>query len=75
MKYLKGEKMTVLKVVELIGTSDKSFDDALKQVVKRANKTIRGITGVHVVDQKVHCNQKGEIEEYRVVCKVAFKVE
>ncbi|MEM3455203.1 MAG: dodecin family protein [Candidatus Micrarchaeia archaeon] len=67
--------MTVLKVVELIGTSNKSFDDALRQVVKRASKTIRGITGIHIVDQKVHCNEKGEIEEYRIVCKVAFVVE
>ncbi|MEM3408203.1 MAG: dodecin family protein [Candidatus Micrarchaeia archaeon] len=67
--------MTVLKVVELIGTSNKSFDDALRQVVKRASKTIRGITGIHIVDQKVHCNKKGEIEEYRIVCKVAFVVE
>lgn len=67
--------MAILKVVELIGTSEKSFDDALRQVVKRSCKTLHGITGVHVVDQKVHCNKKGNIEEYRVVCKVAFKVD
>lgn len=67
--------MTVLKVVEIIGASEKSFDDALKQVVKRACKTVRGVTGVHVVDQKVHCDGKGNIVEYRVVCKLAFKVE
>ncbi len=67
--------MTVLKVVELIRTSKKSFDDALKQLVKRACKTVHGITGVHVVDQKVHCDRKGNISEYRVICKVAFKVD
>ncbi|VVB73915.1 Dodecin [uncultured archaeon] len=67
--------MAVLKVVELIGTSDRSFDDALKQLAKRACRTVRGITGIHIVDQKVHCDGKGNIVEYRVVCKMAFKVE
>ena len=66
--------MTVLKVVELIGTSNKSFDDAIAQVAKRASKTVRGIRGVHVIDQKVHC-EDGKIKEYRAVCKVAFVVE
>ena len=70
-----GDVMVVLKVVELIGTSEESFDDALRRLVKRSCKTVRGIKGVHIVDQKVHCDGKGNIEEYRVVCKVAFKVE
>ena len=63
--------MSVAKVIELISTSSKSFDDALTQGISRASKTISGITGAWVKDQSVEV-AKGRITEYRVILKVTF---
>ncbi len=62
---------SVAKVTEIICSSSKSFDDAVENGVKRASKTIKGITGAWVADQKVTVND-GKIDEYRVVLKVTF---
>ncbi len=66
--------MSVIKVIELIGTSKKSFDEAIKEVLKRASKTLRNITGIDVVGQKLVV-KNGKIIEYRVNLKIAFVVE
>jgi flavin-binding protein dodecin len=63
--------MTVAKVTEIISSSSKSFDDAVENGIKRASKTLKGITGAWVADQKVTVND-GKIQEYRVVLKVTF---
>jgi flavin-binding protein dodecin len=63
--------MSVAKVIEIISTSSKSFDDAVKQGVSRASETISGITGAWVKDQSMEVN-KGKITAYRVILKVTF---
>lgn len=63
-----------IKVLELIGISKKSFDDALNQAVKRAISSLRGVTGVSVIGQNVVV-EKNKVVEYRVNCKVAFMLE
>ena len=63
--------MSVAKVTEIISSSPTSFEDAVKSGIKRASKTLKGITGAWVSDQKVTVND-GEISEYRVVMKVTF---
>jgi len=65
--------MTV-KVIELIGISEKSFEDALNEGLQRACQTIRGVTGIDVVGQSVVVKE-GKIIEYRVNLKVAFVLE
>lgn len=62
------------KVVELIGVSKKNFEDAIRNAVNDASETTRGITGAHVINQSVKCDN-GEIVEYKVNLKVAFGVE
>ena len=62
---------SVAKVTEIICSSSKSFDDAVENGIKRASKTLKGITGAWVADQKVTVSD-GKIEEYRVVLKVTF---
>lgn len=66
--------MAVVKVVELVGTSSKSWEDAVHQVVKEASGSLRHITGVDLVHQTAHC-EEGKITEYRATVHVAFKVE
>lgn len=66
--------MTVIKTVELIGNSKKSWEDAVQQVVAEASESLRHITGVDVVHQTVQV-EDGKISEYRATCHVAFVVE
>ncbi|MDX8350793.1 dodecin family protein [Cognatiyoonia sp. IB215182] len=63
--------MSVAKVSEIIASSTKSFDDAVAQGIEKASKTLKGITGAWVADQKVTVTD-GKIDEYRVVMRVTF---
>ena len=65
---------TVLKVSDLISTSDKSWQDAVEKGLERASKTIRNIKGIDVTSWKAEV-QNGKIVEYRTVMKIAFEVE
>lgn len=64
----------IVKVIEVIGSSDKSFDDAVKNAVKEASKTIKNIDSVFVKDMKCHV-EDGEITSYGCICKLSFRVE
>jgi dodecin len=64
----------VAKVIQLIGSSDKSFSDAVKVAVQQASSTIRGITGVDVVSSQAKV-ENNEITEYRVTVDIAFGIE
>jgi flavin-binding protein dodecin len=64
----------VIKVVELVGTSTKSWEDAVQQVVKEASASLRHITGVDLVRHTAHV-ENGKISEYRATVNVAFVVE
>lgn len=66
--------MSIAKVTEVISSSSKSFDDAIENGVKRASKTLKGVTGAWVADQKVTVND-GKIDEYRVVLKITFVLD
>ena len=62
------------KVIELIGVSTESFENAIENAVNDAASTTRGITGAHVENMSVRC-EDGKIVEYKVNMKVAFGVE
>ena len=64
--------MTVARVTEITATSEKSFEDAIEDGIKRATKTLKGVKGAWVKDQEVTVNSKGNISEYRVKMKVTF---
>ena len=66
--------MSVAKVIEIISTSNVSFDDAVKQGVARASDTISEIAGAWVKDQSVSVSN-GKITEYKVTMKVTFVVK
>ncbi|MEQ3744874.1 MAG: dodecin family protein [Henriciella sp.] len=63
--------MAVARVTEIIAGSKKGFQDAIDKGIKRANKTLKGVSGVWVKDQSVLLDN-GEVVEYRVVLKVTF---
>jgi len=66
--------MSVAKVTEVIASSNKSFEDAFSQGVKRADKTLKNVKGAWVKDQKAVV-EGGKITEYRVTMKVSFVLE
>ena len=62
------------KVVELIGTSTKSFEDAVRGALKDAAASTRGITGAQVEGMSVKCVD-GKVTEYKASLKVVFGIE
>lgn len=66
--------MSVAKISEITSTSRTSFDDAVQTGIRRASKTIRGITGAWVADQEVVV-KSGKVVEYKVRLRVTFVLE
>ena len=65
----------VVKVIELVGSSPKSFSDAVRNAVKTASETIRNIQGVEVVSSNATVGDNGELTLYKVNVKIAFLIE
>jgi flavin-binding protein dodecin len=63
--------MSIAKVTEIIAESKDSFDDAVREGIKRATKTLEGVSSAWVQDQTVKV-EKGKITKYRVHLKVTF---
>jgi flavin-binding protein dodecin len=66
--------MPIVKIIEVIASSQKGFDDAVENAVKEVSKTIRNIDSVYVKDMKVHVKD-GKISTWGVVCKVSFRID
>ena len=64
--------MTVAKVTEIKVSSPKSFDDAIKEGIARAYKTLKNVKSAWVKDFEVTVDGKGQIAEYRILMKVTF---
>ncbi len=63
-------------IVELVGSSDKSWEDAAQVALAEATKTIRGITGIELTDMTARVDPNtGKITEYHSTVKIAFGVE
>lgn len=65
--------MAVLKVIEILANSDKSWEDAARQAVKHASETVKNIKSVYVKDQSATV-KNNEISQFRVTLKVTFEV-
>jgi flavin-binding protein dodecin len=76
----KGEKMDnfisrgAVKIIEVVGVSDKSFDDAVAQAMAKTSKTVEGITGIEVLKYTAKVKD-GSIVQYRATVKLAFSVK
>ena len=63
--------MSVARITEISASSPKSFQDAVKSGIKRAQETLENVKGAWVQEQKVVV-EGGEITEFRVILKVTF---
>ena len=66
--------MSVARVTEISATSPQSFEDAIRQGLERATKTLRGVTTAWIKDQRVRLDN-GKIAEYQVNMEVTFVLE
>ncbi len=66
--------MAVLKVIEVLASSEKSWEDATRIAVEQAAKTLKNIRSAYVQDQSVSVRD-GKVYEYRVNLKLTFELE
>ena len=66
--------MATVKVIEIIGNSTESWEEAASNALKTASQTIRNIVGIEIVGQNAKVKD-GRIVQYRSVMKVAFEYE
>ncbi len=66
--------MAVMKVIEILPESDKSWEDATRIGIEKASKSLKGIRSAWVQDQSVTVNEKCEVDKYRVGLKLSFEV-
>lgn len=66
--------MPIVKVLEVIASSESGFDDAIKNCLAEVSKTVHNIDSIYVKDFKVHVKD-GQISSYGVICKVSFRVD
>ncbi|MFO7719226.1 MAG: dodecin family protein [Gillisia sp.] len=65
--------MSIFKVIEVIATSEISWEEAAKNGVKSASKTIKNIKSVYVKEQKAMVTGEN-ITEFRVILKISFEL-
>ena len=65
--------MAVLKVIEILANSDKGWEDAAKQAVAEASKSVKNIKSVYINEQSATV-EDGKIKNYRVNVKITFEV-
>jgi hypothetical protein len=66
--------MAVARISQIIGASPHSWEDAVRGALERANKTIRGITGIEVIKENAAV-EEGKIVEFRATVLITFVLE
>lgn len=66
--------MSIVKVIEVLATSDKSFEEATKNALKEASKSVKNIKSVYVKDMNAKV-ENNSIVSYGVTAKISFTVE
>jgi flavin-binding protein dodecin len=66
--------MAILKVIEIMADSSKSWEDAAAKGIVKASKTLKGIKSAYLKEQSVTVGSGGKINSYRVTLKISFEV-
>jgi flavin-binding protein dodecin len=64
----------VYKVVELVGSSNTSIEDAIQTAIRRAGRTLRNLRWFEVIQTRGHV-ENGEVRHYQVVLKAGFTLD
>jgi dodecin len=73
-QFTREAEMAIASVTKITAASPTSFDAAVQEGLARASKTLRGITGLYVLEEKASVSN-GKIAEYRVTMEVTFILE
>ncbi|MCM4156851.1 dodecin family protein [Gramella sp. AN32] len=65
--------MSIVKIIEVLATSPKSFEEATKNAVKEAAKTVKNIKSVYIKEMKARV-ENNEITSYAVNAKISFEI-
>jgi flavin-binding protein dodecin len=66
--------LAVIKTIDLVGVSTESWDDAARQALREASRTIRGISTMDVLDTSCSV-EGGDITEYHTQVRIKFRIE
>ncbi len=66
--------MAVVKVIELLGESERSWEDAAQQVVAEATRTLHGVASIYIKEFQATV-ENDKVKHYRVNAKVSFVLE
>lgn len=66
--------MSMLKVIEVLAESDKSFEDAVQVAVSNAGKTVRNIKSIYIKEMEASV-QNDKVAKYRINAKISFLLE
>jgi dodecin len=64
--------MSMLKVIEVLAESEKSWEDAAENAVRQAVKTLEGVKSIYVEHFEATVDDDGKIEKYRINAKITF---
>lgn len=70
---MEDEMSKTYKLIELVGTSTKSYEDAIANAIKQASKTLKAISWYEVIQMRGAVDN-GNVQEYQVILKVGFKL-
>ena len=63
----------IYRVIQIVGSSEKSVDDAIQRAVSRASQTLRNLRWFEVVETRGHIDE-GKIQHYQVTLKIGFTI-
>jgi len=66
--------MPIVKVIEVISSSEKSIEDALQQALQNASMTVKNIDSIYIKHIKAHV-QDNKITSYGLNCKISFRID
>lgn len=65
--------MTILKVIEVLAQSDKSWEDAANQAIAKASQTVQNIKSIYIQDMEAKVDNN-KITQYRINAKISFEI-
>lgn len=66
--------MTTLKVIEVLAQSDKSWEDAARQAIAKASKSVHGIRSIYLKEMEATV-ENNEIRQFRINAKISFTLD
>ena len=67
--------MSVIKVIEILANSNKSWEDAAQQGINEASKTLKNIKSIYIKEHSAIVNETNKIVEYRITANLSFEIE